>query len=61
LASLEPAIGLVDDVKPAAAPDHAVIAMALAQGSERVFDLHGNASIVAGEKMAGGGRNGRDS
>jgi len=40
LARLEPAVGLVDDVEAPAAAYHAVVAMALAQGSERILDLH---------------------
>jgi hypothetical protein len=40
LSRLEPAIGLIDDVKAAASPHHAIVAMALAQGPERVLDLH---------------------
>jgi len=41
LASLEPALGLVDDIDPALAADEAVIAMATAQGLQRITDFHG--------------------
>src|SRR5262249_29876580 len=54
LAGLVAAIGLVDDVGPAPAPHHAVVAMALAQSRERILDLHGKASIVAGGDLAPG-------
>jgi hypothetical protein len=50
LPGLEAAVSLVDDVEPSAPPDHAVVAMALAQGSERILDLHGKASIVGRKK-----------
>jgi hypothetical protein len=40
LARLEAAVGLVDDIKAPAPADHAVITMALAQGPERILDLH---------------------
>src|SRR5262249_40987692 len=40
LSRLVPAIRLVDDVKAPAAAYHAVVAMALAQGPERILDLH---------------------
>jgi hypothetical protein len=50
LAGFIAAIDLVDDIEPTAPPDHAIIAMALAQGSKRIFDLHGKASISTGEK-----------
>jgi hypothetical protein len=46
LAGFVAAVGLVDDVNPPAPPNHAIVAMALAQGSERILDLHGKASIV---------------
>ena len=49
LAGFVAAVGLVDNVKPAPPPDHAVVAMALAQSPERILDLHGKASIVAGK------------
>jgi hypothetical protein len=40
LARLEAAVGLVDDVEASAAAHHAVVTMALAQGPERILDLH---------------------
>jgi hypothetical protein len=49
LAGFVAAIRLVDDIEPAPPPDHAVVAMALAQSPERILDLHGKASIVAGK------------
>jgi hypothetical protein len=56
LASLVAAVGFVDDVEPPAPPNHAVIAMAIAERAERILDLHGNASIACwkkGQKQAG--------
>jgi hypothetical protein len=50
LASLVAAVGLVDDVEPATPAHHAVVAMAIAQGPQRILDLHGNASIVRQRK-----------
>ena len=41
LARLEPALGLVDHIDPALAADEAVIAMATAQGLQRITDFHG--------------------
>src|SRR5512135_3073048 len=52
LAGLVAAVGLVDDVEPPAAPDHAIVAMAIAERSQRILDLHGNPSIF-GRKNAG--------
>src|SRR5262249_57038264 len=40
LARLVPAIRLVDNVKAPATAYHAVVAVALAQGPERILDLH---------------------
>ena len=40
LPRLETAVGLIDDVKPSAPAHDAVIAVALAQGPERILDLH---------------------
>jgi hypothetical protein len=40
LPRLKPAVGLIDDVEASAPPHHAVVAMALAQGPERILDLH---------------------
>jgi hypothetical protein len=41
LPRLKPALGLVDDIDPALAADEAVIAMATAQGLQRITDFHG--------------------
>ena len=41
LARLEAAVGLVDDVGPAAATDDTAIAVTRLQGLERVANLHG--------------------
>ena len=41
LARLETALGLVDHIDPALAADEAVVAMAAAQGLQRVTDFHG--------------------
>ncbi len=40
LPRLVSAVGLIDDVKPSAPAHHAVVAMALTQGPERILDLH---------------------
>jgi hypothetical protein len=50
LARLEAAIGLVDHVKASAPPNHAIVAMALAQSPERILDLHREASNVGGKE-----------
>src|SRR5690606_3123972 len=42
LARLEAAVGLVDHVSPAAAADHAVVAVAALERLEAVDDLHGS-------------------
>jgi hypothetical protein len=44
LAGFVATVGLVDDVEPATPPHDAIVAMAIAQGSQRILDLHGNAS-----------------
>jgi hypothetical protein len=54
LAGFVAAVGLIDDVEPSTPPDHAVVAMALAERSERILDLHGKASIAAGNGRFGG-------
>ncbi len=41
LTRLEPALGLVDHINPALAADEAVVAMATAQGLQRITDFHG--------------------
>src|SRR5262252_6058590 len=41
LACLKPALGLVDDVDATFAPNDPVVAMATAQGFQRVADFHG--------------------
>jgi hypothetical protein len=53
LARLEAAIGLVDHIGAATTTDHAVIAMTVLQGLERVADLHGLTRLLSklvGEK-----------
>jgi hypothetical protein len=54
LAGFVAAVGLIDDVESSTPPDHAVVAMALAERSERILDLHGKASIAAGKGRFGG-------
>jgi hypothetical protein len=40
LAGFEAPIGLVDDINPALAPDNLVVAVAAAQGFQRITDFH---------------------
>src|SRR5665647_1956256 len=42
LASLIAAVGLVDDIDPALAPDDLIVAVAAAQGFQGVTDFHGS-------------------
>ena len=41
LARFEAALGLIDDVDAALAPDEAIVAMAAAQRFQRITDFHG--------------------
>ena len=52
LPRLEPAVGLVDDVEASPPPHHAVVAMALAQGPERILDLHAKHPTTMEERQA---------
>jgi hypothetical protein len=40
LAGFEAPVGLVDDIDPALAPDNLVVAVAAAQGFQRITDFH---------------------
>src|SRR5262249_30800061 len=56
LAGFEAALGLVDDVDPALAPNEAVVAMARPQGFQRVTNFHRMAPGPARGKFGDGRR-----